>query len=150
MLGEIFEIIIYLFLAIGLFFNLLASLGLLRFPDVYTRLHAGTKCTTFGSIFICGSVFLLGLKMWIYDGDTNSSVLAIHTAVALIAILLTNPTGAHAIARAAHKSGVKPVGAVIDELDIKVNRNDNSKQVKLKKSKKPSKNKKTNEVKEEN
>ena len=67
--------------------------------------------------FICGSVILLGLKQWIYNGDTNSSVLVIHTVVALIAILLTNPTGAHAIARAAHRSGVKPVGAVIDELE---------------------------------
>ena len=116
---SITEIIIYLLLAIGVFFNLLAVVGLLRFPDVYTRLHAGTKCTTFGSIFIIGSVILLGLKMWILDGDDSSSTLAIHSAVALIAILITNPTGAHALARAAHKSGVKPVGAVIDELDTK-------------------------------
>jgi len=114
----VFEIIIYLLLAIGVFFNVLAGVGLLRFPDIYTRLHAGTKCTTFGSIFICGSVILLGLKMW-YQGSTDGSVLAIHTAGALIAILLTNPTGAHAIARAAHRSGVKPVGAVIDELENK-------------------------------
>ncbi len=119
MLSEVFELIIYLLLSIGVFFNLLAGFGLLRFPDVYTRLHAGTKCTTFGSIFICGSVILLGLKQWIYNGDTNSSALMIHTAVALIAILLTNPTGAHALARAAHRSGVKPVGAVIDELEGK-------------------------------
>ena len=117
MLSEVFEFIIYLLLGVGVFFNLLAGVGLLRFPDVYTRLHAGTKCTTFGSIFICGSVILLGLKMWLYDSDTNSSALAIHTAFALIAILITNPTGAHAIARAAHRSGVKPVGAVIDELE---------------------------------
>lgn len=114
----VFEIIIYLLLAIGVFFNVLAGVGLLRFPDIYTRLHAGTKCTTFGSIFICGSVILLGLKMW-YQGSTDGSVLAIHTAGALIAILLTNPTGAHAIARAAHRSGVKPIGAVVDELENK-------------------------------
>ncbi len=114
----IVTLIIYLFLVIGIFFNIIAGLGLLRFPDVYTRLHAGTKCTTFGSIFIIGSVILLGLKTW-YLGDTNGSVLAIHSAGALVAILLTNPTGAHAIARAAHKSGVKPHGAVIDELDKK-------------------------------
>ena len=43
-------------------------------------------------------------------------MLAIHTLVALIAILLTNPTGAHAIARAAHRSGVMPIGAVVDHL----------------------------------
>ena len=114
------EILIYILLGIGIFFNVLAGVGLLRFPDVYTRLHAGTKCTTFGSIFICGSVVILGLKMW-YQGSTDGSVLAIHTIGALVAILLTNPTGAHAIARAAHKSGVEPVGAVVDSLRKKAN-----------------------------
>ena len=118
MITEILEIIVYLFLVIGVFFNLLAGIGLLRFPDVYTRLHAGTKCTTFGSIFICLSVIIIGLNMWYY-GDTSGSSLAIHTVIALIAILITNPTGAHALARAAHRSGVKPVGAVIDDLDKK-------------------------------
>lgn len=120
MLGLIVDIIIYIFLIVGVFFNFLAGFGLLRFPDVYTRLHAGTKCTTFGSIFITGSVIILGLKMW-YLGNVDGSVLTIHTAGALIAILLTNPTGAHAIARAAHKSGVKPVGAVVDGLE-KINK----------------------------
>ena len=70
MLSEIVDIIVYIFLVFGVFFNLLAGVGLLRFPDVYTRLHAGTKCTTFGSIFICGSVILLGLKSWI-QGNTD-------------------------------------------------------------------------------
>ena len=112
----IFDIIISVFLGIGVFFNVLAGVGLLRFPDVYTRLHAGTKCTTFGSIFIIGSVILIGLKIWWFSNDTNGSVLAIHSVFALIAILLTNPVGAHAIARASHKSGVMPARAVIDEL----------------------------------
>ena len=111
----VFDILIFVFIGIGLFFNLLAGIGLLRFPDVYTRLHAGTKCTTFGSIFLIGSVVLIGLNLW-WGHDTNGSVLAIHSAVALIAILLTNPVGAHAIARAAHRSGVQPAKAVIDEL----------------------------------
>ena len=115
----IFDIIIYIFLGIGVFFNMLAGVGLLRFPDVYTRLHAGTKCTTFGSIFIIGSVVLVGLKTWWFNNDTNGSVLAIHSAFALIAILLTNPVGAHAIARAAHRSGIMPAQAVIDELQDK-------------------------------
>jgi multicomponent Na+:H+ antiporter subunit G len=113
-----FNILIYILLAIGVFFNILGGIGLLRFPDVYTRLHAGTKCTTFGSIFITGSVILLGLKMW-YLGSVDGSILAIHTAGALVAILLTNPTGAHAIARAAHKSGVKPINSVVDSLQNK-------------------------------
>ncbi len=113
----IFEIIIYVFMGIGVFFNALAGVGLLRFPDVYTRLHAGTKCTTFGSLFVIGSVILIGLKNWWFGNDLNGSVLAIHSIFALIAILLTNPVGAHAIARAAHRSGVMPAQAVIDELE---------------------------------
>jgi len=113
---SLIDIIVYIFFTLGIFFNLLAGFGLLRFPDVYTRLHAGTKCTTFGSIFICGSVILIGLRMWLTGNPDDGSILTIHTVIALIAILLTNPTGAHAIARAAHRSGVKPVGAVIDEL----------------------------------
>jgi multicomponent Na+:H+ antiporter subunit G len=117
-IGMIVDGIVYLFLIIGVFFNLLAGVGLLRFPDVYTRLHAGTKCTTFGSIFILGSVIILGLKTW-YLGNVDGSVLTIHTVVALIAILITNPTGAHAIARAAHRSNVKPYGAVVDHLEKK-------------------------------
>jgi len=114
----ILEILIFVFIGIGLFFNLLAGIGLLRFPDVYTRLHAGTKCTTFGSIFLIGAVVFIGLNIW-WHNDTNGSVLAIHSAAALIAILLTNPVGAHAIARAAHRSGIQPVGAVVDELAVK-------------------------------
>jgi len=86
MIWTIVTYIIYLLLSIGVFFTLLAGIGLLRFPDVYTRLHAGTKCTTFGSIFLIISVVILGLKTW-YLGDNNGSILAIHSFIVLIAIL---------------------------------------------------------------
>ncbi len=143
MISEIFEIVIYIFLAIGVFFNLLAGIGLLRFPDVYTRLHAGTKCTTFGSIFLIGSVILLGLRMW-WNNDADGSILAIHSIVALVAILVTNPTGAHALARAAHRSGVEPYGAVVDDLKGTIKPKAESKP-----KKKPVKKKKTSTKKEE-
>ena len=108
--------IIYIFLAIGLIFNLLASIALIRFPDVYTRLHGGTKCTTFGSIFLSGAIIIYGLKEWYHNPSVSSPILPVHVFIALVAILVTNPTGAHAIARAAHKSGVMPVKAVVDDL----------------------------------
>jgi len=110
------EWVLYICLAVGLFFNFLAAVGLLRFPDVYTRLHAGTKCATFGSIFISLAVILYGLWKY-YDGDTAMASLSVHTFIALVAILLTNPTGAHAIARAAHRSGVLPLQAIVDDLE---------------------------------
>jgi len=113
---EWIEWLLYIFLGIGVAFNFLASLGLLRFPDVYTRLHAGTKCTTFGSIFLALAVIIYGLWKY-YDGEKYMLTLSIHAFFALIAIILTNPTGAHAIARAAHRSGVKPAKAVVDDLE---------------------------------
>ncbi len=110
--------ILYILLAlvvVGILFNILAIIGLLRFPDVYTQLHASTKCTTFGMIFISIAVIVYGLVMK-QAGIAGAAQLSIHTAVALAAILLTNPTGAHAISRAAHKAGIKPARAVVDRL----------------------------------
>ena len=107
--------LIYIFLGIGLFFNCLGSIGLLRFPDVYTRLHAATKCTTFGSIFT--SIAVIGYGLWLWRiGNGTGNILSFHALVALAALLITNPTGAHAIARAAYRSGVTPKIAVVDDL----------------------------------
>ena len=53
--------LIYTFLAIGAVFNALGSVALLRFPDVYTRIHGATKCTTFGSIFSILAVAVYGI-----------------------------------------------------------------------------------------
>lgn len=108
----------YILIGIGLFFNVMAGIGLLRFPDFYTRLHAGTKCTTFGSIFLIGAVVLQAIAGWVQGGwQSPDSIMTLHALVALAAILVTNPTGAHAIARAGHRSGAKPVRAVLDELE---------------------------------
>lgn len=108
--------VLYIFLGIGVIFNCLGSIGLLRFPDVYTRLHASTKATTFGSIFTSLAVIIYGFYRWDVSGDSKFVVLALHAIVALICLIITNPTGAHAIARAAHRSGVMPKQAVIDQL----------------------------------
>ncbi|MDG6220924.1 MAG: monovalent cation/H(+) antiporter subunit G [Candidatus Thermoplasmatota archaeon] len=106
-------------MGVALFFSALGVVGLLRFPDVYTRLHAATKCTTFGSLFLGMAIIGYGLVKWYNSAfaDPYGLTFAVHTFIALVALLLTNPTGAHAIARAAHKSGVKPTGAVVDRLE---------------------------------
>src|SRR5690554_1945760 len=109
-------IILLILILIGIFFNGLGSIGLMRFPDVYTRLHAATKCTTFGSIFSSLAVIIFGFYFWKVSGDSKYGVLSLHTIVALACLVITNPTGAHAIARAAHRSGVFPKQAVMDEL----------------------------------
>jgi multicomponent Na+:H+ antiporter subunit G len=109
-------VIVVIFLVIGVAFNTLGSIGLIRFPDVYTRLHAATKCTTFGTIFISLAVIIFGFYFWRVSGEAKYLVLVLHTIIALACLIITNPTGAHAIARAAYRSGVKPKHAVVDDL----------------------------------
>jgi multicomponent Na+:H+ antiporter subunit G len=107
---------VYVLLGAGALFMTLGTLALHRFPDVYTRLHGATKCTTFGSIFIYIGVMVYGAWTAL-SGAGAHLVLALHTFVVMVLILVTNPTGAHAIARAAHRSGVKPAGAIVDRLE---------------------------------
>jgi len=114
----VMEVLIYICLGIGVFFNGLGSFGLIRFPDVYTRLHAATKTTTFGSIFLSLAVIFYGLARWRDGEGTSNGMLSLHAIAALIVLLVTNPTGAHAIARAAHRSGVRPWGAGVDQLEV--------------------------------
>jgi multicomponent Na+:H+ antiporter subunit G len=103
-------------LAIGVFFNVLGTIALYRFPDVYTRLHGTTKCTTFGSMFTSAAVVFYAIQMYSSTGEGRFATLGVHVVIAITALLISNPTGAHAIARAAHRSGVLPRFAVVDRL----------------------------------
>ncbi len=113
------EIAIWACLAVGLFFNALGVIGILRFPDVYTRLHADTKATTFGSIFLGAAVITHAIAAFVNgsgDGASQHITHAIHAGLAVIVLAFTNATGAHAIARAAHRSGIGPQRSVVDRL----------------------------------
>jgi len=104
---------IWLLLAVGVFFATLGVIGLHRFPDFYTRLHAATKCTTFGAIFIIAAVAFYAMFNWHDEAEWG---LAVHAVFALFALLLTNPAGAHALARAAYRAGLTPLGLAHDDL----------------------------------
>jgi len=117
---DVMTIVLLVLVGFSGFFSLLGVIGLMRFPDVYTRLHAATKGTTFGMIFMVLAVMVYGVTRYLEVESRNQAsfiVLVVHAFLALVAILLTNPTGAHAIARAARRTGVKPEKAVIDEFE---------------------------------
>jgi multicomponent Na+:H+ antiporter subunit G len=97
----IIEILVTILLSLGTLFFLLGTIGLLRFPDVYTRLHAVTKCDTLGL-----GLTLVGLMLYevLYEGATLDSVKMLFI---IVFVFLTSPTAAHALARAAYKHGVK-------------------------------------------
>lgn len=84
-----------LFLLAGAGFCLLAALGILRMPDVYNRIQAGTKGSTLGAVFILAGVGLLQPDWW--------------PKLAAIAgfILFTSPVGSSTLARAFHRAGVR-------------------------------------------
>lgn len=100
------NIIGLIFIGIGLTFDVLGCLGLVRLPDVYCRLQAATKCVTLGTCSILFGTFLI-------VGFTAAGVKSL---LCMIFIVLTAPVAAHAIARGAHRAGVKLCkGSVVDK-----------------------------------
>jgi multicomponent Na+:H+ antiporter subunit G len=91
------DIIGYILISIGVLFDIFGCIGLVRFPDVYNRLQAATKCVTLGTI-----VLLIGVAL-----VTTSPAMAAKAIVCAVFILLTSPTAAHAIAKGAYASGVE-------------------------------------------
>jgi len=100
------EILGMLFIVIGLIFDFFGCLGLVRLPDVYNRLQAATKSVTLGT---CGILF----GLFLFKGFTACGLKAI---LCILFIILTSPVSAHALARAAHRAGVKLwSGSVVDK-----------------------------------
>lgn len=82
----------------GLFFVLAGVIGVLRLPDFYTRLHATSKCDTLGLALMVAGVALL----------TPASLVTVKILAVAVLVALVNATAAHALGRAAHRSGLTP------------------------------------------
>lgn len=82
----------------GVFFSLVAAVGVIRLPDVFSRAHATSKSDTLGT----------GLALLAAALALDSGVAQVKVALLLAFVLLTNPVAAHAITRSAHVSGVRP------------------------------------------
>jgi len=80
---------------LGSVFLLLGAIGLLRMPDVYNRMQAGTKATSLGTILT-----LLGIGIAVPEWLAKLLLL-------ILFVLFTNPISSHALARAAHYAGIK-------------------------------------------
>ena len=81
----------------GMIFNIIGCIGLVRFPDIYNRLQAGTKCVTLGTCLLLAGCMIL----------STSVACTLKCLVCAGFILITLPTGAHALARGSHAFGVK-------------------------------------------
>jgi multicomponent Na+:H+ antiporter subunit G len=92
------DVLVILFMLGSLFLFFTATLGLLRLPDFYARLHATGKADTLGALWA-----LIGLA--VYHGFTITSAKIVFIAVFMF---LAQPTATHAISRAAFRCGVQP------------------------------------------
>jgi len=80
----------------GAFFCLVAAIGVVRLPDLFTRMHAASKAGTFGV-----GLTMLGVAIWCADAGPVTRALA-----TVGFLVLTAPVGAHLLGRAAYRDGV--------------------------------------------
>lgn len=91
---------------IGSIFIFLGSLGLLRMPDFFTRIQAGTKASTLGTM-----LSILGIGIIHYDWAGKIIIL-------IVFVFMTNPISSHVIARAAYYANIGfSSKTVVDKLD---------------------------------
>ena len=88
----------------GVFFSVVAGIGLVRLPDVFSRMHAATKPATLGLALI-----LLGAALRLEDGGDAVKLLLVGAFT-----FLTAPIGAHMIGRSTYRTG----GGALDELVV--------------------------------
>lgn len=89
-------IISYLLMGAGAAFAVVTVIGLLRFPDAYTRIHAGAVVLTISAVLVS-----LGIAVYVWE-------LFISLKIVLIALLflISNPMATHAIARSSYKKEI--------------------------------------------
>ncbi|WP_046560766.1 monovalent cation/H(+) antiporter subunit G [Kangiella geojedonensis] len=99
-------------LLLGGFICVSGGIGMHRFPDFFSRMHAASVTDTLG-----GTLVLLGLMLQV-DGQY---LVLVKLVLVLLFILLTSPTGSHALAKAALHGGLRPkLGSKQDEKDADV------------------------------
>lgn len=84
-------------ISIGAVFLVVSCIGLLRFPDFYTRAHAVGKAETLGCVLV-----LTGLAV-----HNGADLVSAKILLILVIIFITNPTATHALMRSAYRSGVE-------------------------------------------
>jgi len=90
---------------VGLVFFLGAAVGLYRFPDFYSRMHAAGKGDTLSSLLILAGFALITLD----EFSAVGLLLVVKVLAIVLFIMLTSPTSTHALMRAGYEDGLKPV-----------------------------------------
>ncbi|SIR84302.1 multisubunit sodium/proton antiporter, MrpG subunit [Haladaptatus litoreus] len=92
------EIAVLVLAAGGVFFAVVAVIGLVRLPDLYTRAHSTSKSETLGAMLTLTAVAI----------SFGIDLSTVKVVLLLLFMFITNPTAAHAITRAATEQGIEP------------------------------------------
>lgn len=92
---------------IGSIISVISAIGIIRFPDVYTRAHAATKSSTLAVLLT-----LIGTFIYIWFSDAFISVRVI---LGILFVFITAPVSGHLIIRAAYRSNVKLADSTIED-----------------------------------
>jgi multicomponent Na+:H+ antiporter subunit G len=112
-LYEILDVLAAVCVLLGAFLSVLAGVGLLRFPDALSRLHAATKPQILGLLFVLAGIAL--------EAHSWSTLLAL--APVLLFQMLTAPVSAHMVGRAGYRTGnFRKELLLVDELEEAVDR----------------------------
>ena len=93
------DVLSWISILAGLFFILVGGIGLIRFPDVYTRLHAAGMTDTMGA-----GLVLIGLSF-----QAGLTLITVRLLMIWAFLLFTSPIATHALARAALHGKVEPI-----------------------------------------
>jgi multicomponent Na+:H+ antiporter subunit G len=104
-LTVVLNIVVIVLISVGVFFFAAGTIGFLRFPDFYSRMHATGKCDTLGVVLSCAGIALYAL----HDGLSLGNIL-VSLKIMFIAVFwfLGGPTATHALLNSAFNSGILP------------------------------------------
>ncbi len=101
----VWDVLSWISILLGLFFIVVGSIGVLRFPDVYTRLHASGMTDTMGAgLVLVGLSFQSGLSL-----ESGAWLITVRLLMIWAFLLFTSPIATHALARAALHGKVEPI-----------------------------------------
>lgn len=99
LIAMVFTVLSGLLIGTGVFFVLAGSIGIIRLPDFYSRMHAAGMTDTLGAELV-----IMGLIVQAGFSQTSLKLLLI-----AFFLFITSPTASHAVANAAHQAGLKPL-----------------------------------------
>ncbi len=106
-ISEIFEWIGVILILIGSIVSVISAIGMIRFPDIYSRAHAATKTTTLAVL-----ITLFGTFIYVYF---NEAFMSVRLMLGIVFVFITAPISGHLVLRAAYRANIKMSDSTVED-----------------------------------